>query len=115
MWATAQESRADIIGFYRRAWAHADATIDALDLTAEGSVPWWSEDHRTVTLHQILVHVAAETNRHAGHADIIRELIDGTAGLLADNDNMPTNDPNRWQTHRAKLEEIAKQAAGFRR
>ncbi|MEG8180809.1 DinB family protein [Nocardia terpenica] len=111
LWATAEESRADIIAFYRRAWAHSDATIDALDLTAEGSVPWWSEDHRTVTLHQILVHVTAETNRHAGHADIIRELIDGTAGLLADNDNMPTNDPNQWQTHRAKLEETAKQAA----
>ncbi|ATL70811.1 DinB family protein [Nocardia terpenica] len=111
LWATAEESRADIIAFYHRAWAHSDATIDALDLTAEGSVPWWSEDHRTVTLHQILVHVTAETNRHAGHADIIRELIDGTAGLLADNDNMPTNDANQWQTHRAKLEETAKQAA----
>ncbi|KZM70643.1 DinB family protein [Nocardia terpenica] len=115
LWATADESRADIVAFYRRAWAHADATIDALDLTAEGSVPWWSEDHRTVTLHQILVHVTAETNRHAGHADIIRELIDGTAGLLADNDNMPTNDPDQWKTHRAKLEETAKQAARLRK
>jgi len=34
-----------------------------------------------VTLHQILVQVIAETPRHAGHADIVRELIDGTAGL----------------------------------
>jgi uncharacterized damage-inducible protein DinB len=113
MWATAEESHEDIIGFYRRAWAHADATIDSLDLTAEGSVPWWSEDHRTVTLHQILVHVAIETNRHAGHADIIRELVDGAAGLLADNDNMPTSDRNWWQHHRTKLEIAAKQAAGL--
>ncbi|WP_228003136.1 DinB family protein [Nocardia australiensis] len=111
MWATAEESREDIIGFYRRAWVHADATIDALDLTAAGSVPWWSEDHRTVTLHRILVHVTAETNRHAGHADIIRELIDSVVGLVAGNDNMPTSDPNWWQNYRAKLEETAKQAA----
>lgn len=112
MWATAEESRADIIGFYRRAWAHADATIDSLDLTAEGSVPWWTKD-RVVTLHRILVHVTAETNRHAGHADIIRELIDGAAGLLADNDNMPSSDQSWWQSYRAKLAEVAKQAAGL--
>ncbi|WP_067465750.1 DinB family protein [Nocardia amamiensis] len=114
MWATSEQSREDVIGFYRRAWAHADATIDSLDLTAAGSVPWWSEDHRTVTLHQILVHVAAETHRHAGHADILRELIDGSAGLLDGNDNMPTSDSTWWQQYRAKLEKTAKQAAGLR-
>src|SRR5580765_7743997 len=32
MWATPEESRDDIVGFYRRAWRHADATIDALPL-----------------------------------------------------------------------------------
>ncbi|WP_174188429.1 DinB family protein [Nocardia barduliensis] len=111
MWATPKESRADIIEFYRRAWTHADATIDSLDLTAEGSVPWWTEDRQTVNLHQILVHVIAETNRHAGHGDIIRELIDGATGLLADNDNMPTSDVNWWQHHRIQLEEAARQAA----
>lgn len=111
MWATAEESRADIIGFYRRAWAHADATIDSLKLTAEGSVPWWNADHQIVTLHQILIHVTAETNRHAGHADIIRELIDGTAGLFADNDNMPTVAPDWWHLYRAQLEDTAKRAA----
>ncbi len=114
MWATAEQSREDIIGFYRRACAHADATIDSLDLTAEGSVPWWSDDQRAVTLHRILVHVAAETNRHAGHADIIRELIDGAAGLLDGNDNMPTSDSTWWQQYRVKLEKTAKQAAGLR-
>ncbi|MFI6044112.1 DinB family protein [Nocardia sp. NPDC051321] len=112
MWATAEESRADIIGFYRRAWAHADATIDSLDLSAEGSVPWWTKDS-VVTLHRILVHVTAETNRHAGHADIVRELIDGAAGLLAGNDNMPSSDQTWWQSYRSKLEDAAKQAAGL--
>lgn len=46
MWATAEESRADIVGFYERVWVHADATIEALDLDAPGEVPWWGEQRR---------------------------------------------------------------------
>ncbi|MEV0247197.1 DinB family protein [Nocardia sp. NPDC050712] len=113
MWATAAESRADILAFYHRAQAHSDATIDSLELTSEGTVPWWPADRRTVSLHRILVHVTAETNRHAGHADIIRELLDGAAGLRPAGDNMPTDDPHWWQTYRNKLEDTAKRAAGL--
>ena len=80
MWVTADESRADIVGLYRRAWKHADATIAALPLDATGTVPWWGASG-TVSLGRILVHMTAETQRHAGHADIVRELIDGTVGL----------------------------------
>jgi len=40
MWATADESRADIIGRWRRVWAHADATIETLPIDAPGSVRW---------------------------------------------------------------------------
>ena len=46
--------------------------------TPSASVPWWPEERRETTLHRLLVHVIAETNRHAGHADILRELIDGS-------------------------------------
>ncbi|MEV6278690.1 DinB family protein [Nocardia sp. NPDC051832] len=113
MWATADETRAEIVAFYHRAWAHSDATIESLDIGAAGAVPWWDPDHRVVTLHQILVHVTAETNRHAGHADIIRELLDGAAGLRPANDNMPTHDPNWWQKYRDMLEETARRAAGL--
>ncbi len=81
MSATPDESREDIVGLYHRAWAHSDATIDALGLDAAGRVPWWPEDVRDVTLHRILVHMTTETARHAGQADIVRELIDGTVGL----------------------------------
>jgi hypothetical protein len=87
MWATAEESREDIVALYQRAAAHADATIEALPLESPGRVPWWPPEREQVTLHQIMVHVTAEMARHAGHADIIRELIDGAAG---DNDgNLP--------------------------
>ena len=72
MWALASEPRHELVEGYRRAWAHADATIDQLPLDAAGSVPWWRAERRTVTLHQVLVHVIAETHRHAGHADVVR-------------------------------------------
>lgn len=111
MWATPDESRADIVDLYRRAWAHSDATIDALDLDAVGSVPWWHADRREVTLHQILIHVIAETHRHAGHADIVRELIDGAAGLRPGVSNLPDEDPEWWDQYWQRLEDAARRAA----
>ena len=110
MWAAADESREQIIGLYRRAWAHSDATIGALALDAVGHVPWWPGEHGEVTLHRILVHVVAETDRHAGHADIVRELIDGTAGLRAGTTNMPSGDRAWWESYRSKLERVAQEA-----
>lgn len=110
MWATPEESRDDIVGLYRRAWAHADATIESLPLDAMGAVPWWPEARRAVTLHRILVHMLAETQRHAGHADIVRELIDGAAGLRADTDNMAPGDAKWWEGYRSRLERAAREA-----
>lgn len=110
MWATADESRDDIVEFYRRSSEHADATIDALDLDAVGRVPWWGDQGR-VTLHQILVHMIAETHRHAGHADIVRELIDGAAGMRSGNTNLPDGDPAWWTSYTARVEGVA---ASFR-
>ena len=109
MWATAAESRDQIVGLYRRAWAHSDQTITSLALDATGRVPWW-RDRGEVTLHLILVHVIAETNRHAGHADIVRELIDGSVGLRQGNYNMPPGDSATWQAYRDKLEQVAREA-----
>lgn len=108
MWATADESREQIIGLYHRVWAYSDATIDELALDATGDVPWWPEDRREVTLHRILVHMIAETNRHAGQADIVRELIDGAAGLRADNDNMAPGDAAWWADYRTRLDDVAR-------
>jgi uncharacterized damage-inducible protein DinB len=110
MWATVDESRADIIGLYHRAWAHADATIDALPLDTLGYVPHWPEERSEVTLERIIVHMIAETNRHGGHADIVRELIDGSVGLRPDNDNMAPGDQQWWEQFRNRLEHAAREA-----
>jgi len=110
MWATAEESRERIVGLYHRVWAHSDATIEALPLDAIGHVPWWPPDHNEVTLHRILAHMIAETHRHAGHADIVRELVDGAVGLRADNDNMAPGDRAWWDSYRSRLERVAKEA-----
>jgi hypothetical protein len=110
MWASADESRDYIVGWYRRAWAHADETFDALELDAPGRVPWWPGEHGEVDLHRIMIHMIAETHRHAGHADIVRELIDGSAGLRPDGDNLQAGDGWSWQDYRDRLERAALQA-----
>jgi hypothetical protein len=110
MWATADEPREAIVELYHRAWKHSDDTIAALPLDALGRVPWWPDERSEVTLHQILVHMTAETHRHAGHADIVRELIDGAAGLRDGNDNMPPGDRSWWETYRRQLESVAREA-----
>jgi uncharacterized damage-inducible protein DinB len=111
MWATVDESRAQIVDLYKRVWAHSDVTIDTMPLDALGQVPWWPEDLREVTLHRILVHITTETDRHAGHADIVREMIDGAAGLRQDNSNLPPADTASWQQYHDRLELAARQAS----
>jgi uncharacterized damage-inducible protein DinB len=111
MWATAEESREQVVGLYHRVWAHSDATIETLALDAIGHVPWWPPERSEVTLHRILVHMIAETDRHAGHADVVRELIDGAVGLRPDNDNLPPVDQAWWESYRERLEQVAQQAA----
>jgi len=111
MFAAPEESRAFITGLYRRACAQSDATIDALPLDAVGHVPWWPADGNEVTLHHILIRLVAETNRHAGQADVVRELIDGTAGLSVEVSNLPSEDPAWWAAHRDRVERAAQQAA----
>jgi uncharacterized damage-inducible protein DinB len=109
MYAAADETRDQIIGLYRRVWAHSDATVEALPLDAPGSVPWWG-DANAVTLHRILLHMVAETDRHGGQADIVRENIDGAVGLRADNDNMAPGDNAWWTEYHDRLERIAREA-----
>ena len=53
----------------------------------------------------------AETNRHAGHADILRELIDGQAGHRASVSNLPEHDDQWWLDYRARVETAAREAS----
>ncbi|MFF7592270.1 DinB family protein [Kitasatospora purpeofusca] len=108
-WATPEESRELIVGQYRAACAHADETIAALPLDALGRVPWG--DRSAVTLHHSLVHMTAETQRHAGHADIVRELVDGATGQRRDGENTAPGDRAWWAAHRARVEQAARTAA----
>jgi hypothetical protein len=80
MWALAEESRETLLEYYRTAWAHADESIATLPLDTPGHVSWWQEGRRDTTFGHLLARVVAETAQHAGHCDIIRELIDGHAG-----------------------------------
>ena len=108
MWATEDESRVEIADRYRRVWEHSDATIAALDIDAPGHVPWWPRPD--VKLFNILVHVLTETNRHAGHADILREQLDGAVGTDAGSTALQERDTAFWENHRAKIEQAAKAA-----
>ncbi len=113
MWATAEESREDVVAGYRRAWAQVDATVAELPLDAVGRIPWWGPDGGAeVTLHRVLVHVIGETHRHACHADIVRELVDGSVGNQSVGDNLPDRDEDWWRAHRERLERAAREAAG---
>ena len=109
MWATREESRTDILGLYERVSAHTDATIDELDLDAAGYVPWWRAD---VTLFNVMVHRLSDATRHAGHADILREAIDGSVGVNPDDPSGHGQDAAYWHTRRETIELAARDAAG---
>lgn len=110
MWATAEESSESIVALYREAWEHSDKTIEANELDTVGRVLHWPVEKQEVTLHRVLVHMCIETNRHAGHADILRELIDNSVGLRLGNENMADGDAAWWDQYRSELETVAQEA-----
>jgi hypothetical protein len=113
LWAAADESRESVLELYRRSAAHADATVEALDLDAVGEVAWWPPERRHPTLHTVLVHLLVDVARHAGHADILREGLDGAIGYLPGSSNLPDRDEAGWAAHRARVEDAARAAAGL--
>ncbi|WP_030382114.1 MULTISPECIES: DinB family protein [unclassified Streptomyces] len=108
-WATENETRDQIIEFYRRTWEHSDATIKELPLDAPGNVPWWPEPHVHTNLFAVLVHVLGETNRHAGHADILREDVDGRTGMRPEHEIRI--DQEAREAYCAKIEQAARSAS----
>lgn len=105
-YATAQESAAGVVDLYRRVQAFADETIQALPLDALGHVAHWGGAE--VTLHEIMVHKTVDLQRHAGHADIVREQIDGSRGLLRQASNLL--DDMDWGAYVPKLTALAERS-----
>jgi hypothetical protein len=109
LWATEDETRDQVIGFYRRTWEHSDATINELSLDAPGHVPWWPEPYTNTNLFAVMVHVLGESIRHAGHADILREGLDGRTGVRAEHEMQIDEDARA--AYCAKIEKAARSAA----
>ena len=102
MWATADQSREYLLGLYRRAWQHSDESLASLPLDAPASVPWWPEEHRATTFGHLVVRVLGETTQHAGHCDMVRELIDGRSGRDERTDDW-------WTSYLEKVQDAADQ------
>lgn len=62
---------------YRSVWQSVEDVIAASDLDAVCEV---DDDMSDPDLRWVIAHLSTETARHAGHADILRELIDNTIG-----------------------------------
>jgi Protein of unknown function (DUF664) len=106
-WASEHETRDEITGLYRRVWEHTDATINTLAIDAPGYVPWWDEH---VKLFNIMVHMLSDTTRHAGHADILREQLDGAVGMTAKSAALHGQDNAFWEARCATIEQAARAA-----
>jgi uncharacterized damage-inducible protein DinB len=76
--AQAGDSLAIAIDAYRATWTRVDAIVaSAPNLDVECAT---TDGESSVNLRWVLMHLLEETARHAGHADILRELIDGQGG-----------------------------------
>ncbi|MFE4693346.1 DinB family protein [Streptomyces sp. NPDC056749] len=111
-WATEDETRDQIIRFYQRTWGHSDATINELPLDSPGHVPWWPKPYTDTNLFAVMVHVLGESIRHAGHADILREGLDGRTGLRAEHEKQI--DEEARAAYRAKIDRAARSAASIK-
>jgi hypothetical protein len=107
LWATEHENRDEIVDFYRRAWNHTDATIESLDLDTQGYVPWWRE---LVPLFNVMAARLVDAVRHAGHADILREQLDGAVGESAGSPLLHGFDSSYWEDRCALIERAARAA-----
>ncbi len=74
-------TRDDVVAAYAAECARSDEVVrSCADLSTLAAVPNPGEDDRDA-LRLVLAHLVEETARHAGHADILRERLDGVTGL----------------------------------
>jgi Protein of unknown function (DUF664) len=103
LWATADQTRDELVGLYRQVWALGDAALAEVDLDAPAEVGWWAPDKRHTTFGHLVVRVVAETAQHAGHADILREGLDEQAGR----DHDAQGDAEWWRAYVARIQAAA--------
>lgn len=74
------ETLAGLIEQYEQVAAHTDELVLTLDLDVAHPLPEapWFEPGASRSVRRVLLHIIAETSQHAGHADILRETIDGS-------------------------------------
>lgn len=115
--APAEVSKDSVIGDYRGACDHADAVLASLPDSATAHAPWLSPE--PLGLHRILLHVVTETEHHAGHADIVRELVDSSIGRGPDDAELDNTgggdvpDADGWRRHHDRVEAAATAAAAL--
>ena len=80
---TEGETLAVLLDLYAAVAEETDGLITKLDLDAAHPLPEapWFEPNKAWSVRRVLLHLVAETAQHAGHADIIRESIDGATAL----------------------------------
>jgi hypothetical protein len=103
MWATADETSEYLVGLYRQAWAHSDESLQTVPLDAPAHVAWWPAERAETTFGSLVVRVVAETAQHAGHCDIVRELIDGRSASRNDE----RGDAEFWAAYVARVQRAA--------
>lgn len=102
LWMRPDETREWVLDLYRAAWAHSDATLRELPLDAPATVPWWGERGAT-TLGHLAVHVLLDSAQHAGHAEVLREGLDGSTGTPRD----AMGDDDWWTAYVARVDDAA--------
>jgi uncharacterized damage-inducible protein DinB len=89
------ETLAGVLAAYAEVAANTEAALAGVSLDqpvpVPKGVPWFPDDVEAWSVRWVLLHILEETARHAGHADIVRESIDGATGfeLLAAAEDWP--------------------------
>ena len=90
-------------GLYRQAWSLSDTSLAEVALDEPAEVAWWPAEKRHTTFGHLVVRVVAETAQHAGHAEILRETIDGQGGR----DHDDVGDRQWWDAYVARIQAAA--------
>lgn len=112
LYLTADENVAWLRDLYGRVGKAVRESVTELGPDAPAQVPWWGDEGAT-TLGRLLVHTFGDVTQHCGHADILRELTDGSVGLRSPGDNVGIP-ADGFQAHVARLQAIAAQASACR-